>query len=32
MTAKAVRTETTFKKDEFQKVFNVKEDDFKKLF
>ena len=32
MTAKAVRTETTFKKDEFQKAFNIKEDDFKKLF
>ena len=29
---KAIRTETTFKKDEFQKVFNIKEDDFKKLF
>jgi hypothetical protein len=32
MTAKAVRTETTFKIDEFQKVFNIEEDSFKKLF
>jgi hypothetical protein len=32
MTVKAVRNETTLKKDEFQKVFNIKEDDFKKLY
>jgi hypothetical protein len=32
MTVKAVRNETTLKKDEFQKVFNIKEDDYKKLY